>query len=117
MPKDAKLPLLAKWLVKSYNRKWQKERRVFGFDDMTKAYEKFWQTHSTTVRYEVTEDSEFKEKLKTCKTGGFGFTSYTIAEMIQRIPQVQDIGLAVDGRIDGNRTMSNQATGISIKYR
>ena len=117
LPKDVKLPLFAKWLVKSYNRKWQKERRVFGFNDMSKAYEMFWQTHSTTVRNEVTEGSELKEKLKTCKTGGFGFTSYTIAEMIQGIPQVQDIGLAVDGRIDGNRTMSNQATGISVKYR
>lgn len=37
--------------------------------------------------------------------------------MLQHIPRVQDIGLAVDGRIDGNRTMSNQATGISVKYR
>ncbi|MBR5090640.1 MAG: hypothetical protein IK093_14510 [Ruminiclostridium sp.] len=117
LPKDAKLPLLAKWLVKSYNRKWQKERRVFDFDDMSKAYEKFWQTHSTSVRNEVTEGSELQEKLKTCKTGGFGFTSYTIAEMMQSISRVQDIGLAVDGRIDGNRTMSNQATGISVKYR
>lgn len=117
LPRDAKLPLLAKWLVKSYNRKWQKERRVFDFNDMSKAHEKFWQTHSTTVRNEVTAGNELQEKLKICKTGGFGFTSYTIAEMIQPIPQVQDIGLAVDGRIDGNRTMSNQATGISVKYR
>ena len=117
LPKDVKLPLFAKWMVKSYNRKWQKERRVFGFNDMSKAYEMFWQKHSTTVRNEVTEGSELKEKLKTCKTGGFGFTSYTIAEMIQGIPQVQDIGLDVDGRIDSNRTMSNQATGISVKYR
>ena len=117
LPKDAKLPLWAKWLVKSYNKKWQKERRVFDFNDMSKAYEKFWETHSTVVRNETTEGRELQEKLKACKTGGTGFTSYTIAEMIQRTHQVQDIGLAVDGRLDGNRTMSNQATGISVKCR
>ena len=117
LPKDAKLPLLAKWLVKSYNKKWQKERRVFDFNDMSKAYEKFWETHSTVVRNETTEGRELHEKLKACKNGGTGFTSYTIAAMIQRIHQVQDIGLAVDGRLDGNRTMSNQVTGISVKFR
>ena len=37
--------------------------------------------------------------------------------MIQDIPQLQEIGLAVDGRQDGNRTMSNQATGIAVRYR
>ena len=117
LPKNAKLPLWAKWLVKSYNKKWQKERRVFDFNDMSKAYEKFWETHSTVVRNETTEGRELHEKLKACKNGGTGFTSYTIAAMIQRTHQVQDIGLAVDGRLDGNRTMSNQATGISVKCR
>ena len=58
LPKNLKLPFWAEWLVKSYNKKWQKERRVFGFDDMEKAYEKFWRTHGTTVRNEVT-GSEF----------------------------------------------------------
>ncbi len=117
IPQDAKLPLLAKWLVKSYNRKWQKVRRVFDFDDMSKAYEKFWETHSTTMSNKVTEGRELREKLKTCKAGGIGFTSYTIAEIIQdNRPRMQDIGLAVNGRTDGNRTMSNQATGISVKY-
>lgn len=117
LPKNVKLPFWAEWLVKSYNRKWLKERRVFGFDDMAKAYEKFWQTHSTTVRNEVTESGELQEKLKVCKANKIGFTSYTIAEMIQDIPSVQDVGLAVDGRQDGNRTMSNQATGISVRYK
>ncbi|MBP5606411.1 MAG: hypothetical protein J6X60_12880, partial [Ruminiclostridium sp.] len=117
LPDNAKLPLWAGWLVKSYNRKWSKERRVFGFDDMEKAYAKFWQTHSTTVRNEVTESAELQEKLKACKANKIGFTSYTIAEMIKDIPGEQAVGLAVDGRQDANRTMSNQATGISVKFR
>ena len=117
LPKDAKLPFWAKWFIKNYNRKWRKERRVFGFDDMSKAYEKFWQTHSTVIWNEVTESKELCEKLKECKENHIGFTSYTIAEMIKDIPAAQDVGLAVNGRLDANRTMSNQATGISVKYK
>ena len=117
LPPDSKLPSWALWLVNSYNRKWRKERRIFGFDDMDAAYEKFWRTHKTAVRNEVTGSAELREKLNECKANKIGFTSYTIAEMIRDIPREQDIGLAVDGRTDGNRTMSNQATGISVKYR
>ena len=117
LPQAAKLPLWAKWLVKSYNKKWQKERRVFDFHDMSEAYEKFWENHSTVVRNEVTEGEKLREKLTACQNGGAGFTSYTIAEMIQDSSRIQDVGLAVDGRLDGNRTMSNQATGISVKCK
>ena len=117
LPQDVKLSPLASLLVKSFNRKWRKERRVFGFEDMNAAYEKFWETHRTAVRNEVTGSEVLRQKLNECKANKVGFTSYTIAEMIRDIPSEQDIGLAVDGRTDGNRTMSNQATGISVKHR
>ena len=117
LPQEPKLPFWASWLIKSYNRKWRKERRVFGFDDMEAAYQKFWQNHSTSVRNEVTSAAALRGRLDECKAAHIGFTSYTIAEMIKDMPGEQDIGLAVDGRLDGNRTMSNQATGISVKHR
>ena len=117
LPKEAGLPFPAAALVRYYNRKWRKERRVFTFEDMRAAHEAFWRTHRTTVRNEVTEQDVLTEKLNRCRTGSVGFTSYTIAEMTAPLPSGQDVGLAVDGRQDGNRAMSNQATGISVKYR
>ena len=117
LPNTSKLSLLASLVTKAYNRKWQKQRRVFGFDDMEAAYKSFWKSHKTTVKNVVTESRELSQKLKECKANKIGFTSYTIAEMIQDIPHMQEIGLAVDGRQDGNRTMSNQATGIAVRYR
>ncbi|WP_455530188.1 hypothetical protein [Ruminococcus sp.] len=117
LPKTSKLSFLASLITKIYNRKWQKQRRIFSFEDMEAAYEKFWKSHKTTVKNVVTEGDELSRKLGECKENKIGFTSYTIAEMIKDIPQVQDIGLAVDGRQDRNRTMSNQATGIAVRYR
>lgn len=117
LPKTSKLSFLASLVTKVYNRKWQKQRRTFNFEDMEAAYEKFWKSHKTIVKNVVTEGDELSRKLGECKANKIGFTSYAIAEMIKDIPQVQDIGLAVDGRQDGNRTMSNQATGIAVRYR
>ena len=117
LPNTSKLSFLASLVTKVYNRKWQKQRRIFGFDDMEAAYKSFWKSHKTTVKNVLTESRELSQKLKECKANKIGFTSYTIAEMIQDIPQMQEIGLAVDGRQDGNRTMSNQATGIAVRYR
>ena len=117
LPAGSRLPFFASALVRRYNRKWRKERRLFGWDDMRAAHEAFWATRHTIVRNEVTEKDALLEKLRECRAGNVGFTSLTIAEMILDLPSEQDVGLAVDGRQDGNRTMSNQATGISVKYR
>ena len=117
LPQTSKLSFLASLVTKVYNRKWRKERRVFSFKDMEVAFDKFWKSHKTTVKNVVTESDELGRKLGECKANKIGFTSYTIAEMILDIPQPQEIGLAVDGRQDGNRTMSNQATGIAVRYR
>ena len=117
LPNTSKLSILASLVTKVYNRKWQKQHRIFSFDDMEAAYKSFWKSHKTTLENVVTESKELSQKLKECKANKIGFTSYTIAEMLQDISQLQEIGLAVDGRQDGNRTMSNQATGIAVRYR
>ena len=54
--------------------------------------------------------------LEKCKSWNIGFTAYITAAFTRRLGRKLDIGYAVDARIDGNRSMSNQATGISIKY-
>jgi Condensation domain. len=117
LPEKTKLPFPARLLVRSYNRAWKKERRVFGFEELDEAFTRFWKNHATEVRVEATESDALHGKLAECKASGAGFTAYTVAEMIRDTTRAQDVGLAVDGRLDGNRTMSNQATGISVNYR
>ena len=65
LPNTSKLSFLAALVTKVYNRKWQKQRRVFGFDDMEAAYKSFWKSHKTTVKNVVTESSV--ESLKNAK--------------------------------------------------
>lgn len=117
LPADSGLAFFMKWYADSFNRKWKKEKKVFHFADMDTAYKKFWDTHKTKVELVTISDEEVSKKLKICHENHIGFTSYYIAEQIEKSDSVQDIGLAVDGRYDGNRLMGNQATGISVKYK
>ena len=117
LPDKSKPSFAAKILAKYYNKKWKKEKRVFGFDDSEKAYQLFWDNHETYTEFHSISGESLRQKLLKCKKSGIGFTAYFIAEMLKDTNTRQDIGLAVDGRLDGNRAMGNQATGISVKYK
>lgn len=117
LPDKSSLPFIAKILAKYYNRKWKKESRIFDFGDSDNAHQLFWNNHKTCTELRSISGDILHQKLLECKECGIGFTAYFIAEMLKDTRTLQDIGLAVDGRLDGNRAMGNQATGISIKYK
>lgn len=127
LPKDSALPFAAKLLAKHYNKQWQKEqgkqqkqaqakKQRFSFEDMQTAYEHFWQNRRTTISVQYTDAAALQQELDECKRHGIGYTSYTIAKLLKDESGKKSVGLAVDARPDGNRTMSNQATGISVDY-
>lgn len=117
LPGDSRLPFLVKKYAGKYNRKWKKEKQVFDFVDMDHAYTEFWNRHQTEIEFYQVEEDDLLKLLKDCHNHDIGFTSYFIAKEIEACVSTQDIGLAVDGRTDGNRFMGNQATGISVRYQ
>lgn len=127
LPKDSALPFAVQLLAKHYNKQWQKEqgkkanqtqaqKRCFSFKDMQTAYDYFWQNHRTSISVQYTDAAALQQELAECKRHGIGYTSYTIAKLLKDESGKKSVGLAVDARPDGNRTMSNQATGISVDY-
>lgn len=117
LPKSSKLPFVYSALTSSWNRKWSRVKRVFDFKDMEVSYEKFWKENSTVTKIKRYDKDELDALVKTSKEYGVSLTSYLITDMIKDSKKTMDVGLAVDGRIDKNRAMGNQATGISVKYR
>ncbi len=117
LPGKGKIPIFYSLLVRIWNGKWSKCRRVFDFGDMDAAYTDFWSRHRTKVEIIKYNKDELDSLLKSSKDAGSSLTAYLIADMIKDSPKKMDVGLAVDGRTDGNRSMGNQATGISVKYR
>ena len=114
MPKNSSLPLIIKLYANNFNKKWKKEKQIFTFEDLDKSFNLFWKNHKTKIEIETPKIDEI---LKECKKNNIGYTSYDIAQRLKETNTIQDVGLAVDARLDKNRTMSNQATGISIKYK
>ncbi len=117
LPADSRILFAYELLVRSWNRKWQKEKKVFGFSDMDKAYENFRKDHRTKIKIKRYDREESQQIIRKAKEAGVTFTSYFIAELSKELSGKIDVGLAVDGRTDQNRSMGNQATGISIQFR
>lgn len=117
LPSDSKMPFFYKKYVHGFNSRWKKERKVFDFGEMDHAFNAFWNNHRTRIEISVATEKELQAKKEECHRKKIGLTSYLIAEFIKDTENKNDIGIAVDGRLDGNRCMGNQATGISVSYR
>lgn len=117
LPKNSSLPFLFKLLAENWNKKWDKSKRIFNFEDMNKEYALFWEKHETKIEIKRYEKDQLEGLLKNAKEAGVSLTSYLITDLIKNSAKKMDIGLAVDGRLDKNRAIGNQATGISIQYK
>ena len=141
LPGNPKLPLFYRAVTGLWNRKWRSEKRSFSFEDLDAAYDRFWKERRTLILKKRYEKAELEELLLRSRKAGVSLTAYLITEWIRDndtqgsrdsganggtkpVKGVKTgrnaepaIGLAADGRMDGNRSMGNQATGISIRYR
>ena len=117
LPEESRIPFVYELLVKRWNRKWQKDKRVFDFSDMDRAYESFWKNRKTKTIIKRFEKADIDQMIQKAKAAGVSLTAYLITDMIKDEKKKIDVGLAVDGRTDNNRSMGNQATGISVEYK
>ncbi|WP_026526118.1 hypothetical protein [Butyrivibrio sp. VCD2006] len=117
LPENSRIPFFYKILVNRWNRKWQKDKRVFDFLDMDRAYKNFWENRKTKTIIKRYEKSDIEQLIQKAKRAGVSLTAYLITDMIKDEKKKVDVGLAVDGRTDNNRSMGNQATGISVEYK
>ena len=112
------LDFISRGIIRYYNRRWKK--RIFSFEDMDRAYERYWKDRTTTIKTEVIEEAEMERIKDECRRNGVRFTSYLTAKLIRADSEqkkTKDIGYALDYRHDRNRSMGNQASGCSVRYR
>ncbi len=102
-------------IIKHYNKKWN--NTVFTFEDIDKAYEAYWKNRTTVIETKVIEKEELKTLLGECRTAGVKFTAYLTAMLIKDEKGLMDVGYAMDYRRNKNRSMGNQASGMSVRYR
>ena len=106
---------ISQGIVRYYNKKWS--GKVFDFDDLDQAYQSYWSNKSSEIETRIIEEKELKDILNNCREARIKFTAYLTAILISEEKNEMRIGYAVDYRHDNNRSMGNQASGISIKYK
>lgn len=116
-PKESKLPFYFKLYADSINKKWRKNSKNFSADDYFKIHETYWKNHYSQVIYESFSPEEMN-RIKSCaKKMGVTINSFITTAFLKADTNNDQVGIAVDARIDHNCSMSNQVTGINVKHR
>ncbi len=116
LPAGTNISRLYHWLAKHYNERWLKSGRVFDWDDKNNLHHTYWQER-TSIILKRHFSPECVERIHTkSKAAKVSVNSWILTAFMRENKRYQSAGLAVDARIDGNRAMSNQATGIIARY-
>lgn len=108
----SKFPTGCKLILKNVNRKWAKCGKSFTWDDYYAIHEKYHQRHLSVPIIETYNVVELKE---SCPKG-ITLNSFIITKLLSENPDYAVTGIPVSIR-ENNNSMSNQVSGISLKYR
>lgn len=111
LEKRAKLVIGTKLYIKWLNQKWQKNARAFTWDDYYAIHRKYWNEYVSEIEWKTYNMKELKARCPK----GITINSYIITELLKKHPECEVIGIPVSIREDVG--MSNQTSGIAIKYK
>lgn len=115
-PENSKLPFFYRLYAKGFNRKWNKNGCNFNWDAYKEIHKTYWTYRSSNIIYRNFSPQEVDALRKKSKRAGVSVNSYIAAAFLGANPDNGCIGMPVDIRKDHNRSMSNQASGISVDY-
>lgn len=111
LEKRAKLTAGTKLYIKRLNQKWKKNARVFTWDDYYAIHRKYWNEYVSEIEWKTYDIKE----LKAGCPKGITINSYIITKLLRAHPECEVVGIPVSVRED--KGMSNQTSGVAIKYK
>ncbi len=116
MPKQSKLPFAVRVYANSFNKKWNRAPKYFTWDDYYNVHGKYWSEHDSQIICEYFSEDE-TAKIKTrAKSAGVSVNSFIASAFLKENRNKGSLGIPVSVRLDSDRSMSNQTSGISVKY-
>lgn len=110
------LPMFYKLYVDNFNRKWKRSGRSFDWDDYNQIHRTYWKDRRSEVLCELFPREQLNRMQQSAKEIGVSVNSYLTTAFLEANRKNSIVGMAVNARIDQNRSMSNQTTGISVEY-
>ena len=115
-PRESQLPRWMRWWINEFNRSWKKSGKVFDYNDYYKIHKVYWEKRESVILIEDFLNEDVKIIHRKATAAKVSINSYIITAFLKANMNMSKVGLAVNVRTDNNRTMSNQASGISIDY-
>ncbi|SEW14177.1 condensation domain-containing protein [[Clostridium] fimetarium] len=113
----SKLSFPIRFMMGGMNKKWGKSEKKFTIQDYTKMTEKYWEEHSSFVKYEKLNQEEYHRLINFSKETKLTVNTLITTALLSADSKCNDCGQAVSIREENNRFMGNYASGISIKYK
>jgi len=112
-----RMPLSARLLINSYNRKWSRTRLHFGWEDYRKIHKNYWEKHKSDFSIRTVEGEELSNIKQKAHSMGITMNSYLVAKLHNEYPEYDGVGIPISLRAN-SRSVSNQTSGIRIvNYR
>lgn len=117
-PARTELPAKVRLYVNGVNRKWKKKGQSFSWEDYYHVHKAYWETHSSCFEYKIISGEEFDRIKADAKRTGVSVNSFLVTTCLKERGKGRKnvLGIPVDVR-ENDSSMSNQVSGISIKYK
>ncbi len=114
LEKRARLTAGIELYIKWINQKWKRmqgQARAITWDDYYTIHKKYWNEYVSEIECKTYDMKELKVKCPKAVT----INSYMITELLREYPECENVGIPVS--IRENKVMSNQTSGIAVKYK
>lgn len=115
-PEKSRLTRWMRWWVSAYNRRFTKSGRIFDWNDYDELHKTYWRGRQSVILTGVISRGQTEKIHAKAREAGVSVNSFLVTSFLRVDPALHAVGMAVDARMDGNRTMSNQASGITVDY-
>lgn len=116
VPSDLKLPFFESIGIKNLNTMWEKNSRIFTWQDYYDIHEKFWSLRESDIQFEVIEKEEINEIKAVCKKQDITVNSYMVAKLLQRNPEYANFCCPISLR-GNNQSISNRVALLKMPYK
>lgn len=111
---EIKMNDLLVYSMNEFNRKWEKEKVVFSYEDYLNMFYKYWSTNSTKVKSVELHKNELYEFKRLCRKHQVSVNSAIITAISKEIEETKKVSIVVEARPKDYKGMGNFAGSIVI---
>lgn len=115
IPKNVQPPRYIRSFAKPLNAMWQKNKKIFNWDDYYEIHRQFWKSRKLEVELETIEKEELALIKAECKELGITVNSYIVTKIMKEHPEYKTLVFPISLR-ENSRAIANQAVVVKLSY-